>query len=154
LIEINQKSSYFSIEKNIEKSRKITKVSTSLEKSWSPPKSTVLAELIETKSRYLNLDRDIWIVETNFWKPSRLSIMSRSTFENRRDRESWSIPRRDKSRPPRLLKCHLYFIAPIVYWKRTPIHYGSWCFNTKILQEHYKEISKSGVPNLFLATYH
>jgi hypothetical protein len=42
-------------------------------------------------------------VETNFWKPSRMSIMSRSTFENRRDRESRSRPCRDKLRPPSLL---------------------------------------------------
>ena len=41
-------------------------------------------------------------VETNFWKLSRMSIMSRSTFENRRDRESRSRPCRDKSRPPSL----------------------------------------------------
>jgi hypothetical protein len=58
--------------------------------------------VVETKSRSLNLDRDISIVETNFWKASILSIMSRSTFENRRDRESRSRPRWDKSRPPRL----------------------------------------------------
>ena len=49
-------------------------------------------------------------VETNFWKPSRMSIMSRSTFENRRDRESRSRPCRDKSRPPRLKLCHKPFI--------------------------------------------
>ncbi len=62
-IEIYQKSSYFSIEieKNIQKSRKITKVSTSLKKSRSRPKSTILAELIE------------------------ISQLSRLTFENRRD---------------------------------------------------------------------
>jgi hypothetical protein len=42
-------------------------------------------------------------VETNFWKPLRMSIMSRSTFENRRDLESRSRPCRDKSRPPSLV---------------------------------------------------
>jgi hypothetical protein len=45
-------------------------------------------------------------VKTNFWKLSRMSIMSRSTFENRRDRESRSRPCRDKSRPPGLRKTH------------------------------------------------
>jgi hypothetical protein len=56
-------------------------------------------------------------VETNFWKPSRMSIMSRSTFENRRDRESRSRPCRDKSRPPSLIffqLCNLqsYLLGP------------------------------------------
>jgi len=45
---------------------------------------------------------NVLYVETNFWKPSRMSIMSRSTYENRRDRESRSRPCRDKSRPPSL----------------------------------------------------
>ncbi len=88
-IEIYQKLSYFSIEieKNIEKSRKITKVLTSLKKSWSQLKSMVLANLIETKSRTLNLDQDFSIVKTNFWKPSRLSITSRLILFWRRDRD-------------------------------------------------------------------
>ena len=47
-------------------------------------------------------------VETNFWKPSRLSITSRLTLFWRRDRESRSRPRRDKSRPPRLRIKHLF----------------------------------------------
>ncbi len=89
-IEIYQKSSYFliEIEKNIEKSRKITKVSICLEKSRSRLKSTVLADLIETKSRNLDLDQDFSIVETNFLKLSRLSIMSRLILFWRRDRVS------------------------------------------------------------------
>ncbi len=33
-------------------------------------------------------------------------------------------------------------MAPNTFWKRITIHYGSWCFNTKKLQEHYKEISQ------------
>ena len=67
-MEIYQKSSYFSIEieKNIEKSRKITEISISLEKSRSRLKSTGLANLIETKSRNLDLDQDFSIIETNF----------------------------------------------------------------------------------------
>ncbi len=94
-IEIYQKSSYFSIEieKNIEKSRKITKVLTSLEKSWSRPKSTVLAKLIKTKLRFIDLDREILIVETNLLKLSRFSRPSRLTL-------FWRL---DKSRPPGLV---------------------------------------------------
>ncbi len=92
LDEIYQKSSYFSIEieKNIEKSRKITKVSTSLEKSRSRLKSMVLANLIETKSR--------------------LTFENRQDYPSRRDcyflasrSRSRSRPRRDKSKPPTLL---------------------------------------------------
>ncbi len=103
-IEIFVKIHYLSvkIEKKIEKFTKITKISNSLEKSWSWPKSTVLAKLIETKSRFLDLDRDISIVETNFLKLSRFSRPSRLTLFWRRDQESRSRPRRDKSRPPRL----------------------------------------------------
>ncbi len=110
-MEIYQKSSFFSIEmeKNIEKSRKITKVSTSLKKSRSRLKSTGLANLIETKSRNLDLDRDFSIVETNFLKLSRFSRPSRLILFWRRDRESRSRPRRDKSRPPGLVFFFLYF---------------------------------------------
>ena len=86
-MEIYQKSCYFLIEKNIKKSGKITKVSISLEKSRSRPKSTVLAKLIETKSRFLNLDRDISIVETNFLKLSRFSLPLRLILFWRRDRD-------------------------------------------------------------------
>jgi hypothetical protein len=54
---------YFSIEiekylRNPQKAQIITKVSISLEKSRSRLKSKVLANLIETKSRNLDLDRD------------------------------------------------------------------------------------------------
>jgi hypothetical protein len=54
---------YFSIEikkysRNPQKAQIITKVSISLEKSWSRLKSKVLANLIATKSRNLDLDRD------------------------------------------------------------------------------------------------
>ncbi len=99
LIEIYQKSSYFliKIKKNIEKSRKITKVSTGLKKSQSRPKSTVLAKLIS-------------IVETNFLKLSRFSRPSRLTLFWCRDQESRSRPRRDKSRPPCLVKSQ-YFLS-------------------------------------------
>ena len=89
--------------RNPQKAQIITKVSISLEKSRSRLKSKVLANLIETKSRNLDLDRDFSIVETNFWKPSRLSIMARLILFWRWDRESRSRPRRDKSRPPSLL---------------------------------------------------
>ncbi len=89
---------YFLIE--IEKySRSTQNSQICLEKSQSRLKNTVLADLIETKSRNLDLDRDFSIVETNFWKPSRLSITSRLILFWRRDRESRSRPRRDKSRP-------------------------------------------------------
>ena len=37
--------------------------------------------------RFLGLDRDISIVETNFWKPSRFSRPSRLIFFGRRDRD-------------------------------------------------------------------
>jgi hypothetical protein len=101
-IKIFVKIHYFSveIEKKIKKSTKITNNHKNLDKSPSRPKSTVLADLIETKSR--NLDRDFSIVETNFWKPSRLSITSRLILFWRRDRESRSRPCRDKLRPPSL----------------------------------------------------
>jgi hypothetical protein len=91
-IKIFVKIHYFSIEiekysRNPQKAQIITKVSICLEKSRSRLKSTVLANLIETKSRYLDLDRDFSIVETNFWKPSRLSITSRLILFWRRDRD-------------------------------------------------------------------
>ena len=66
-----------------EKSQK----SISLEKSRSRLKSKVLANLIETKSRNLDLDRDFSILETNFCKPSRFSRPSRLIFFGRRDRD-------------------------------------------------------------------
>jgi hypothetical protein len=46
-----------------------------------------LAMPVETKSRYLDLDWDFSIVETNFWKPSRFSWPSRLIFFGRRDRD-------------------------------------------------------------------
>ncbi len=95
----------------LEKYAKITEISICLEKSWSQLKNTVLADLIETKSRNLDLDRDFSIVETNFWKPSRLSITSRLILFWRRDRESRSRPRRDKSRPPCLDLGHCHVIT-------------------------------------------
>ena len=87
----------------LEKYAKITEISICLEKSRSRLKNTVLADLIETKSRNLDLDLDFSIAETNFWKPSRLSITTRLILFWRRDRESRSRPRRDKSRPPSLV---------------------------------------------------
>ena len=62
-IAIFVKIHYFSIEiekysRNPQKAQIITKVSISLEKSRSRLKSKVLANLIETKSRNLDLDRD------------------------------------------------------------------------------------------------
>ena len=62
-IEIIRIIIYFSIEiekysRNPQKAQIITKVSISLEKSRSRLKSKVLANLIETKSRNLDLDRD------------------------------------------------------------------------------------------------
>ena len=42
---------------------------------------------VETKSRFLNLDREISIVETNFLKLSRFSRPSRLTFFRCRDRD-------------------------------------------------------------------
>ncbi len=57
----------------------------------------------QTKSRFLDLDRDISIVETNFLKLLRFSRPSRLTFFRCRDRESRSRPRRDKLRPPTLV---------------------------------------------------
>ncbi len=50
----------------LEKYAKITEISICLEKSRSRLKNTVLADLVETKSRNLDLDRDFSIVETNF----------------------------------------------------------------------------------------
>ncbi len=90
-------------------------------------KSTHFSIKIETNCRempkfsdlgeFLDLDRDflVWtlmsrrnrevsIVETYFLTLSRFSRLSRLTLWRRRDRESWSRPRRDKSRPPRLVK--------------------------------------------------
>ena len=114
-IEIFVKIHYFSVEietksRNPHKSLIITKISTSLDKSRSWPKSTVLAKLIETKSRFLDLDREILIVETNFLKLSRFSQLSRLTLFWRRDRESQSRPRRDKSRPPRLVSIFVWIL--------------------------------------------
>ena len=57
---------------------------------------------VETKSRNLNLNRDISIVETNFLKVSRFSRLSRLTLCQCWDRDSQSRSRRDKSRPPGL----------------------------------------------------
>ena len=42
---------------------------------------------VETKSRFLNLDRDILIVEANFLKLSRFSRLSRLILFWRRDRD-------------------------------------------------------------------
>ncbi len=104
-IEIFVKIHYFSveIEKKIEKSTKITNNHKNLDKSWSRPKIMVLAKLIKIKLRFLDLDREISIVETNFLKLLRFSGPSRLTLFWRRDRESWLRPRRDKLRPPRLI---------------------------------------------------
>ncbi len=90
--------------------------------------------VVETKSRSLNLDRDISIVETNFLTLSRFSWLSRLTLWRRRDRESWSRPFRDKSRPPclifayfllRFLKMLSLFI--ILRLKKSGL---SWCFSS------------------------
>ncbi len=61
---------------------------------------------VETKSRFLNLDRDILIIETNFLKVSRFSRLSRSALCQCRDRESRSRHNRDKLRTPGLEKLH------------------------------------------------
>ncbi len=45
--------------------------------SWSRSRLFGLDIDVETKLRNLDRDRDFSIVETNFWKPSRLSITSR-----------------------------------------------------------------------------
>ncbi len=62
-------------------------------------------------SNFLDVSRQNWdfsIVKTNFLKLSRFSRPLRLTLFWRRDRESWSRPRRDKSRPPGLLSfCQL-----------------------------------------------
>ncbi len=105
-IEIFVTIHYFLVEikKKIKKSTKITNNHKYLDKSRSRPKSTVLAKLIETKLRFLDLDREISNVETNFLKLSRFSWPSRLILFWRRDRESRSRPRRHKLRPPRLEK--------------------------------------------------
>ncbi len=89
-----QKSMHFSIETNCRET----------------PKFSDLDE-------FLDLDRDFSIVETNFWKPSRLSITSRLILFWHRDRESPSRPRRDKSRPPRLPKRHFLNNFFIIFTK-------------------------------------
>jgi len=57
---------------------------------------------VETKSRSLDLDRDFSTVETHFLMLSRFSRLLRLTLWQRRDRDSRSRPRLDKSRPPGL----------------------------------------------------
>jgi hypothetical protein len=97
---------------------------------------------VETKLRFLDLDRDISIVETNFLKVSRFSRLSRPALCQCRDRESRSRhdresrsrhdrdksrqietnrdksrqieTNRDKSRPPRLRKLRLSFFLVII----------------------------------------
>ncbi len=61
---------------------------------------------VETKSR--NLDRDFSTVKTHFLTLSRLTLW------RRRDRESRSRPRRDKSRPPGLDHGHCYHSDNII----------------------------------------
>ena len=93
---------YFSIEiekysRNPQKAQIITKISICLEKSRSRLKSTGLANLIKTKSRNLDLDRDFSIVETNFLKLSRLILfwrrdrdLDRDHVETNRDPQPYS----------------------------------------------------------------
>ncbi len=68
-----------------------------------------LKGVVETKSRFLDLDRDFSIVKTSFLKLTRFSRLSRLTLCQCRDRESWSRPRRDKSRPPGLIMYEYFF---------------------------------------------
>jgi hypothetical protein len=100
-IEIIRLFHYFSIEiekysRSMQKYAAITDISICLEKSWSRLTSSRLNQEILISTEIIHH------VETNFWKPSRFSQPSRLTLFWRRDRESWSRPRRDKSRPPRL----------------------------------------------------
>ncbi len=55
--------------------------------SWSRSRLFGLFGRVETKSRFLDLDREILIVETNFLKLSRFSRPSRLTFFRCRDRD-------------------------------------------------------------------
>ncbi len=59
-------------------------------------------KVIKSLSRFLNLDWDISIVETNFWKVSRFSQLSRLTFCKCRVRDSPPRHYWDKLRPPGL----------------------------------------------------
>jgi hypothetical protein len=70
---------------------------------------------VETKSRSLDLDRYIMIVETNFFKVSRFSRHVETRFLKCRDRESRSRPRRDKSRPPGLRVSSIIFRTSFVF---------------------------------------
>jgi hypothetical protein len=107
-----QKSTHFSIE--IETNCRET------------PKFSDLDEIL-----YLDRDFLVWtlmsrrnisIVETYFLTLSRFSRLSRLTLWRRRDWESRSRPRRDKSRPPGLYKiqlvvfCYLAFPHSTSYW--------------------------------------
>ncbi len=69
-----------------------------LSRSWS--RLLVLEGGVETKLRFLNLDQNTSIVKTNFFSVSRFFSTVETDFLRCRDRESWSRPRQDKSRPP------------------------------------------------------
>ncbi len=87
----------------------------------------IFIEIVETKSRYLNLDRGISIVETNFLKLSRFSRPSRLTFFWCWDWESQSRPRRDKSRAPTLSTSNSVIIPTeqsILYLNREIKNFG------------------------------
>jgi hypothetical protein len=78
------------------------------------PKFSDLDEILNLDRDFLvwtllsRQNRDISIVETNFLTLSRFSQLSRLTLWQRRDRESRSRPRWDKSRPPCLRKTQFY----------------------------------------------
>ena len=74
----------------------------------------LLLRLVVSTSRPIEIEiENVLRVETYFWKPSRFSGRSRLTFFWRWDRESRSRPRRDKSRPPGLIKIYrTHFFCP------------------------------------------
>ncbi len=74
---------------------------------------------VKTKSRFLDLDWEISIVETNFLKVSRFSRLPRPALCQCRDRESRSRHNRDKSRPPRL--CFVQLQKQSCTWKLLPM---------------------------------
>ena len=84
---------------------------------------------VETKSRFLNLDRDILIVETNFLKVSRFSRLLRPALCQCRNWESWSRHDRGKLRPPGLVFFSI-FLYPSVDWC---VVARKWKLKTKFL---------------------
>jgi hypothetical protein len=123
-----QKSTHFSVE--IETNCRNAENFRSRRISRSRSRLFGLDIVVETKSRSLNLDRDISIDETNFLTLSRFSRLSRLTVWRRRDQESRSRPRRDKSRPPSLNKRQDHLITHNFWWgkaelgKRWMVQYG------------------------------